>query len=216
MSEVRLAIRDARREIYGDQHGGFAEAVVAALSAEPETIEELELAMERFAAPPREGHFHFLRPGLDDQPHDAGVVVIDLAARLVAAETSYFDPGSEGHIDYHDGQSTTDGSALRWAVRDRPDRKVVVTVHRRGKDKKLDVTLGTREGAEQTFDFEWQAMPKEALREYSRVLREAGPDLKRELEHSDLSLESLRKQMVELRKELNELRKKLTEKPKNE
>ena len=144
---------------------------------------------------------------------DHGVLVTDVAEESPAAKAG-IEAGDV--ITLLDGQSTTDGSALRWVVRDRPDKRVVVKVHRRGKDKKLDVTLGTREGAEQTFDFEWQAIPQEALREAKRALREAGPDLKRELEHSDLSLDSLRKQMVELRKELNELRRKLTEKPKNE
>ncbi len=51
MSEVRLIIRDAKRDIFGDCHGSVAERVVAALSAEPESIEELALAMERFEAP---------------------------------------------------------------------------------------------------------------------------------------------------------------------
>ena len=144
---------------------------------------------------------------------DHGVLVTDVAEESPAAKAG-IEAGDV--ITLLDGQSTTDGSALRWVVRDRPDKRVVVKVHRRGKDKKLDVTLGTREGGEKTFDFEWQAIPQEALREAKRALQEAGPNLKRELEHSDLSLDSLRKQMVELRKELNELRKKLTEKPKSE
>lgn len=144
---------------------------------------------------------------------DHGVLVTDVAEESPAAKAG-IEAGDV--ITLLDGQSTTDGSALRWAVRDRPDEKVVVKVLRRGKEKKLDVTLGVREGAEQTLNFEWPAMPKEALREYYRVLREAGPELKRELEHSDLSLDSLREQMVELRRELKELRKKLTEKPKGE
>ena len=127
---------------------------------------------------------------------DHGVLVTEVAEESPAAKAG-IEVGDV--ITLFDGQSTSDGSALRWVVRDRPDKKVVVNVHRRGKDKKLDVTLGTREGTEQTFDFEWQAIPREALREAKRALREAGPDLKHEL-----------------RKELNELRKKLTEKPKSE
>ncbi|MBM3330297.1 PDZ domain-containing protein [candidate division WOR-3 bacterium] len=144
---------------------------------------------------------------------DHGVLVTDVAEGSPAAKAG-IETGDV--ITLLDGQSTTDGSALRWAVRDRPDKNVVIKVHRRGKEKKLDVTLGTREGAEKAFDFEWQAIPQEAFREAKRVLREAGPELKRELERSDLSLDSLRKQMDELRKELNELRRKLTEKQKGE
>jgi hypothetical protein len=144
---------------------------------------------------------------------DHGVLVTDVAKESPAAKAG-LEVGDV--ITSLDGQSTSDGSALRWAVRDRPDKKVMVNVHRRGKDRKLDVTLGTREGAEQTFDFQWPALPKEALQEAQRALREAGPSLKRELAQSDLSLDSLRKEMRELRNELNELRKRLTEKQKSE
>jgi serine protease Do len=144
---------------------------------------------------------------------DHGVLVTDVAEESPAARAGV-QVGDV--VTSLDGQSTSDGSALRWAVRDRPDKKVVINVHRRGKDKKLDVTLGIRKGAEQTFSFEWPALPREALREAGRALQEAGPDLKRELERSDLSLDSLREQMVELRRELIELRKRLTAKEKSE
>ena len=123
---------------------------------------------------------------------DHGVLVTDVAEESPAAKAG-IEAGDV--ITSLDGQSTSDGSALRWAVRDRPDKKVVVDVHRRGKDKKLDVTLGTREGAEPTFDFEWQEIPQEALRETKRALRQVGPSLKLELERSD----SLRKHSEALR-----------------
>ena len=150
------------------------------------------------------------------------LVALDLDHGVLVTEVAEESPAAKAGIEVGDvitsldGQETTDGSSLRWAVRDRPEKRVVINVHRRGKDKKLDVTIGTREGAEQTFSFEWPAIPREALREAERALREAGPSLKRDLDHSDLTLDSLRKQMVELRNELNELRKKLTEKPKSE
>ena len=144
---------------------------------------------------------------------DHGVLVTDVAEESPAA-TAGVEVGDV--ITSLAGQATSDGSALRWVVRDRPGQKVAVSVRRRGKDKKLEVTLGIREEAEQTFSFEWPAIPREAMREVGRALQEAGPSLKRELEHSDLSLDSLRDQMQELRNELNELRKKLSEKPKGE
>jgi len=144
---------------------------------------------------------------------DHGVLVTDVAEESPAAKAG-MEAGDV--ITSLDGDTMTDGSALRWAVRDRPDKKVVVKFLRRGKEKKLDVTLGVREEAEQTFNFEWPAMPREALREAERALKEAGPSLKRELDRSDLSLDSLREQMGQLKKELNELRKKVTEKSKSE
>jgi len=144
---------------------------------------------------------------------DEGVLVTDVAKES-PAEKAGIEVGDV--ITSLDGQSTSDGSALRWAVRDRPEKKVAIKVHRRGKDKVLDVILGTREGSGQVFDFEWPAVSQEALQGAKRVLRDVGPQLKLELEHSDLTLDSLRKQMVELRNELRDLRKKLTEKQKNE
>jgi membrane-associated protease RseP (regulator of RpoE activity) len=143
---------------------------------------------------------------------DHGVLVTDVVDESPAAKAG-IEAGDV--ILSLDEKSIADGSALRWAVRDKPEQKVGIKFRRRGKDKKLDVTLGTRELAEQAFDFEWPAMPSEALREAKRALREAGPALKLKLEHSDLTLDSLRKQMVELRNELNDLRKKLTEKQTN-
>ena len=164
---------------------------------------------------------------------DHGVLVTDVAGESPAAKAGI----AAGDIIMSlDGQTASDGSALRWAVRDRPEKKVDVTVRRRGKNRKLQATLGSREQAERAFSFEWPAMPKEALREAKRALREVGPSLKRgealreaeralseagpalqlKLERSDLTLDSLRKQMGELRDEMNELRKKLTEKQKGE
>jgi membrane-associated protease RseP (regulator of RpoE activity) len=144
---------------------------------------------------------------------DHGVLVTDVAEQS-PAQKSGIEVGDV--ITSLDGDAMTDGSALRWAVRDRPDEKVVVNVLRRGKQKKLNVTLGVREGSEQAFNFEWPAMPREAVREAVRALKEAGPNLKLELDRSDLSLDSLRGEMQQLKKELNDLRKKLSETQKSE
>ena len=144
---------------------------------------------------------------------DHGVLVTDVAEESPAAKAG-MEAGDV--ITSLDGDTMTDGSALRWAVRDRPDKKVVVKFLRRGKEKKLDVTLGVREEAEQTFNFEWPAMPREALLKTERALKEIGPGLKLELERSDLSLDSLRKELQQMKKELGELRRKVTDKQKGE
>jgi len=144
---------------------------------------------------------------------DHGVLVTNVAEQS-PAEKSGIEVGDV--IMSLDGDTMTDGSALRWAVRDRPDEKVVVKVLRRGKEKKLGVRLGVREAAEQTFNFEWPAMPREALLKAEQALKEAGPSLKREFGRSDLSLDSLREELRQLKKDLGELRKKLTEKTKSE
>jgi membrane-associated protease RseP (regulator of RpoE activity) len=144
---------------------------------------------------------------------DHGVLVTDVAEESPAAKAG-MEAGDV--ITSLDGDTMTDGSALRWAVRDRPEKKVVVKFLRRGKKDKLDVTLGVREEAEQTFNFEWPAMPREALLKTEQALKEVGPKIKLELERSDLSLDSLRDELQQLKKELGELRKKVAEKQKGE
>lgn len=118
MSEVKLNLVDAERVLHGTIHGSVADACVAALSADPETIAELEAALARYIKPCDTGSlfasFHSepyqpaAGPELDAERWDAGIMVIDLAARIVANESSYSEPGSEGEINYHDGKRSTD------------------------------------------------------------------------------------------------------------
>lgn len=115
MSEVKLNIVDAQRISHGTVHGSIADACVAALSAEPETIAELEAALTRYVKSLNEsGALGTFRSGseIDADKCDAGVVIIDLAARIVAAESSYSQPQREGAVPYHDGTKQTDVSVL--------------------------------------------------------------------------------------------------------
>jgi len=136
MSEVKLNLVDAERVQHGTIHGSVADSCVAALSAEPETIAELEAALARYIKPRgADGYFSWFystqcptnlsltnlgsssqssettndfRAALDTEPWDAGIVVIDLAARIVACESTYSQPGPDGEVFYHDGQALTD------------------------------------------------------------------------------------------------------------
>jgi len=118
MSEVRLVVREDVREWSGTIHGSCADRAVAALSADPVTLEELEIAVERFAKPvPKCRFFANLTHGLCDDPYDAGLVVIDLVARLVVVDSTYSSPGREGIILYHDGQCCTE-TRLRYHLAD--------------------------------------------------------------------------------------------------
>ena len=108
MSEVRLLIRDARQSLYADRHGSFADSVIAALSAEPDTIDELNIALERFIAPGKWSYFRGFLPGVDDRPWDAGLVIVDLEARLVVCDSTYSWAALQGCVPYHDGKSATD------------------------------------------------------------------------------------------------------------
>lgn len=108
MSEVRLIVRDATREVYGNRHGSFANAVIGALSADPETIDELEVALERFIAPDEWSYLRGFMRGADDQPYDAGIVIVDLAARLIVCESTYSFAERQGAIRLHDRRGATD------------------------------------------------------------------------------------------------------------
>jgi hypothetical protein len=111
MSEVKLNLIDAQSILTGTIHGSVADSSVAALSAEPETIAELEAALGRYIRPHAEwGPFASFRSGreIDSEPWDAGLVIIDLAARIVATESTYSQPQHEGEVRYHDGTKSTD------------------------------------------------------------------------------------------------------------
>ena len=109
MSEIRLNLVDSQTILTGTIHGSIGDSCVAALSAEPETISELVAALERFEKdPPSLQSFFSEFAEIDDRPYDAGILVIDLAARIVACESTYSLPGPQGHVNYHNGQCGTD------------------------------------------------------------------------------------------------------------
>jgi hypothetical protein len=123
MSEVKLNLIDKQRILQGKIHGSIVDACVAALSAEPETIAELEAALTRYVRPTPSclesnsasaihpvGAFASFRAAteIDTEPWDAGLAIIDLAARVVAAESSYSQPQPQGEVLFHDGAQSTD------------------------------------------------------------------------------------------------------------
>src|SRR5690349_12173513 len=110
MSEIKLNLLDSHTSIHATVHGSVGDALVAALSAEPKTVDELEIALRRFqkcetipasSLNRREGR------EIDEVPYDAGILVIDLAARIVACESTYSLPGLTGRVYNHDGTQCT-------------------------------------------------------------------------------------------------------------
>jgi hypothetical protein len=92
MSCVKFNLIDFNNTYSGEVHGGVGDSVIAALSAEPETAHELELALARFIKPIHEGEhslLDWLNGGPDFEPYDAGIVIVDLAARVVAIDSTY-------------------------------------------------------------------------------------------------------------------------------
>jgi len=111
MSEVKLVIRDANEDRSGTVHGSLAEWFIAALSADPVSLAELNAAVDRFALEsPARGHFPYFRRAIDAEPWDAGLVVIDMAARLVVIDSSYSSLGRKGVITRHNVESVEGGT----------------------------------------------------------------------------------------------------------
>jgi hypothetical protein len=108
MSDVMLNIVDSQRAIHGEVEGMFADAVIAALSAEPETISELQAALGRFIKPTaRTGPFDNWRAESCDNHRGSGVCIVDLAARLVASRSMRCSPEPVGRVAYYNGAATT-------------------------------------------------------------------------------------------------------------
>jgi hypothetical protein len=105
---VQLTVRDRHRAITGKVSGRVAQAVWAALGAEPETIAELMVAMGRFVAPSPAGSIlQNLEEGICLEPAESGLLLIDLAARLAIDRNRYFQAEMEGELNYHDGENST-------------------------------------------------------------------------------------------------------------
>ena len=99
MSEIRINILDKDRGVCGEVHGSIGDAIMAALSAEPETIDELSFAFTRFRAHDDDySPFNYFSPHTNFEPYDAGIVVIDLAGRTIGYESTYSYPEREGTI----------------------------------------------------------------------------------------------------------------------
>ncbi len=99
MSSVRFNLSDNDQCISGDLHGSMTAPLIAALTAEPETIPEFESALSRFVRsesdwPPLRG----FKRHEDLEPFDAGIVAIDLASRTVGFDTTYTIPRAAGRV----------------------------------------------------------------------------------------------------------------------
>jgi hypothetical protein len=111
MSEIRLNLVDSTSILSGTIHGSYGDRCVAALSAEPETILELEAALERFEKDPLSFYnspVFGVTSEIDERPYDAGLLIIDLAARIVVCDSTYSCPGPNGLVVYHNGNCATE------------------------------------------------------------------------------------------------------------
>ncbi|MBL7044855.1 MAG: hypothetical protein ISR77_39880 [Pirellulaceae bacterium] len=137
MSEITLNVLDVERSLHARVHGAAGERVVAALAADPETIEELAVAVGRFLCGSEDGDFFDgWHDGVCHEPWDAGIVFVDLAGRLVASRSSYSSFSHRGTVAWHDGDA--DGGLMLpyhlsgdWEFSDDPDTFDLQSARRR-------------------------------------------------------------------------------------
>jgi len=119
MSCVRFNISDRYHCISGDLHGSFTEPLIAALTAEPETVIEYESAVRRYvgsdlgASP-----LQFFRRHEDLEPYDAGIVAIDLPGRTVGFDTTYSIPCAAGRVRIPNEFAEEDSAWIPYRVPD--------------------------------------------------------------------------------------------------
>ncbi|MEO0081837.1 MAG: PDZ domain-containing protein [candidate division WOR-3 bacterium] len=139
-----------------------------------------------------------------------GVLVTEVAEGS-PAQAAGFEVGDV--IIELDGQPVEDGQSLRALVRDRPEKKVVALIRRRGQERRIIVTLGARKETKWIGHFDFPQLPG-VLHSANTALRKAVAGMKQEFQ--GLSLDSLRKEISELRAEVDRLKKKLEEQLKEE
>ncbi len=127
MSDIRLNLLAADRTIHGCVHWSEGDRIVAALASDPQTIEELALAVGRYRHIDEDGTaFAHFRNGLNEKPYDAGLFVIDLVGRRIAWTSTASCCAREGTVSWHNGHCDTEiglpySLADDWVIHDHDD-----------------------------------------------------------------------------------------------
>jgi hypothetical protein len=115
---VRVCLRDKQRRVSGLARPWRVSALVGALEADPETIPDLLVAVQRFfyghpfASTSYEGILGALKRARVDRryteaPAGHGLAVFDLEARRIRVETRGLGWRRAGWLYYHDGEAFT-------------------------------------------------------------------------------------------------------------
>ena len=109
MSEISLVIVEKDLAFSGQVHGATGDRVIAALSAEPDTLKELEVALVKYQKPWSfsDRYDLDLLPGCQFTRYDVGRILIDLYAKLIVIDSDYSDPEREGVVYFHNGHYRT-------------------------------------------------------------------------------------------------------------
>ena len=190
MLQTTVSLIDVERTIHVQVHDGLVDIALAALSAEPVTIDELRTAMGRYVEPDVvEYFFAQSQEGLATRSAEGGHLIIDFAARLVVNDTCAPEMPRLGNVLSCDEQSTLDiwlpyripeqwqmtSDTRRWrelADRRRPqfaelDRcDVRAVLYAKLPEMLVDCSLETRGDTEVSVDElhdEWLLTPREDL-----------------------------------------------------
>lgn len=123
MSDIRLCVRDHEGDHWTDIHGSDGDRLIAACSKNPQTLAELCTAAETYAQGAARWVQYFER-GRNFHRWDAGLVIIDLTARLIVVDSGYSNPQLVDQVYYHNGSCKTstaipyDLTTLEWCRSD--------------------------------------------------------------------------------------------------
>jgi len=111
MSSIKLNLVDSENTLSGTIHASIGDLCVAALAAAPETLNELEAALTRFQKEPIDIRSRLSLSNdmmVDVEPYDAGLMIVDLAARIVVCDSTYSLPELSGMVMYHDSSCASE------------------------------------------------------------------------------------------------------------
>ena len=106
MSDIRICVRDHAGDHWTDIHGSMGDRLIAACSRTPRTLAELCADCEHYAKGSTAWVKWFQR-GRKFEPVDAGLVIIDLTARLIVVDSGYSNPQLVDQVYYHNGSCKT-------------------------------------------------------------------------------------------------------------
>ena len=96
MTVMTISVLDAERAIHTRADASFVDVLIPALSDDPETIDELQHALRRFVPPEDVGEILAgWAAGECDRPLEAGICLVDMAARLIVYQST------EGEFQRH-------------------------------------------------------------------------------------------------------------------
>ena len=107
MSVVRMIVADDQNYVSGEPHGSDAVRVYAACSRNPKSLAALERLLPEFDCDNDGRAFSSWNDGIELEPFDAGLIIVDLAKKWIYAEDSYFGAHRRGSYQTRDDEGRT-------------------------------------------------------------------------------------------------------------